>query len=193
LEKKEMAMLRFLILGFQLGACVANCLADPVVDRMLQAEKHLLGEAHLLSGFIRFADYEGRLFASIRPKNFVLPLLAPHFADRYALEAFLIYDRTHGIALAYEKGRAELCELAGILPEISDTERFYQALWKQFYHTIGIEARANARCRRTHLPQRYWENMVEMKDFLNPEGKREPLHILREEGRGLYAGDSVST
>ena len=166
LPQKEMAMLRFIVLGFQTGSAIVNHMSEPVVDTMLKAEKHLRSEAHLLSGFIRFADYDGRLISTISPKNFVLPLLAPHFADRFSLERFLIYDQTHNVALVYENGRADLTELEGEWPDISETERFYQELWTQFYHTIGIEARTNPRCRMTHMPKRYWENMVEMKPQL---------------------------
>ena len=36
------------------------------------------------------------LASRIRPRNQVLPLIAPHFTDRYSGEAFLIYDATHG-------------------------------------------------------------------------------------------------
>ena len=167
LEKKEMAMLRFLALGFATGRGVENRLAEPVVDTMLQAEKHLLGEAHLLLGFVRFSDHNGKLLSAISPKNFVLPLIAPHFADRYSQENFLIYDRTHRVALVYENGKVELCALEGEWPEASETELFYQALWKQFYHTIAIRERENPKCRRTHMPKRYWENMVEMQPLLH--------------------------
>lgn len=167
LAKKEMAMLRFLLLGFEQGARVTNALADPVVAEMLKAEKHLLGEAHLLKGFIRFADHEGKLIASIHPKNFVLPLLAPHFADRYAMETLLIFDETHQVALVYDKGKAQLVDLEEELSfEPSETELYYQQLWKQFYRTIAIEARENPRCRMTHMPKRYWAHMVEMQPLL---------------------------
>ena len=37
----------------------------------------------------------------------------------------------------------------------------YRALWKRFYDTIAIEGRLNPRCRMSHMPRRYWENMTE--------------------------------
>ena len=162
LPGKEMAMLRFLHLGFAVGRKINQLMTDPVVDTMLQAEKHLLREAHLFLGFVRFVDHQGKLISAISPKNFVLPLLAPHFADRFSEESFLIYDKTHRVALVYHDGRAELGTLEGEWPAVSQKEQFYQELWKQFYHTIGIKERENARCRMTHMPKRYWENMVEM-------------------------------
>ena len=167
--EKELTILRFLIFGFEKGNCATRFLTDPIVHAMLKAEKHLLGEAHLLSGFVRFSDQEGKLIAAISPKNFVLPLLAPHFADRFAMETFLIYDRTHRIALAYERGHAELVGVDGeFVLDHSETELFYQALWTQFYQTIEIRERRNLRCRMAHMPKRYWENMVELQGASAP-------------------------
>ena len=172
MPKKELAMLRFLALGFKWGAGVMSCLTDSAVDLMMKAEQHLLGEAHLFVGFVRFADWEGKLIAAIRPKNFVLPLLAPHFLDRYAEESLLIYDQTHRVALVCERGRAELTSLEGEWPELSQAERFYQELWKQFYHTIGIRSRENPKCRMSHMPNRYWGNMVEFQSPLGDEERK---------------------
>ncbi|MCL1855391.1 MAG: TIGR03915 family putative DNA repair protein [Clostridia bacterium] len=164
LAEKELIILRFLILGFGMGSHVVHDLTNPIVHVMLKAEKHLLGEVHLFCGFVRFSDQDGRLIAAISPKNYVLPLLAPHFVDRYAMETFLIYDNTHRIALAYEQGRAELVGLEGeFVLDASQTELYYRALWTKFYQTITIRERKNLRCRMSHMPKRYWENMVELK------------------------------
>ena len=184
LEKKEMAILEFLRVGFLLGAQTPYRLTDPAVDLLLQAEKHLLGEAHLFLGFVRFADYEGKLMAAIRPKNYVLPLIAPHFADRFASESFLIYDQTHQVALVHDKGRTELGTLEGEWPEASETEQFYRELWKQFYRTISIQARENPKVRMSHMPKRYWENMVEMQ----PKGKGKQRKGLGVLGAHKYIG-----
>lgn len=175
MDRKEMALLQFLRLGFERGSRAAEALADPLVAPLLKAERHLRQEAHLLCGFIRFSDHQGKLLASISPKNFVLPLLAPHFADRYTQEAFLIYDRTHQTALVYAQGRWELTAWEGLqLPPFSQEELFYQALWSQFYDTIAIRQRENPLCRRTHMPMRYWENMVEMQGALTAPPRLSP-------------------
>ena len=51
-------------------------------------------------------------------------------------------------------------------PPADETEEQYRALWRQFYKTIAIEARHNPKCRMTHMPKRYWENMTEMREYL---------------------------
>ena len=52
------------------------------------------------------------------------------------------------------------------LPPATAEELRYRVLWKRFYKTIAIAARENPRCRMTHCPKRYWENMLEMEDEL---------------------------
>ncbi|NLV59292.1 MAG: DNA metabolism protein [Clostridiales bacterium] len=175
MEKKELALLQFLRLSFAQGPQIAESYADPLVSPLLKAEKYLLREAHLLCGFIRFADHEGTLLATISPKNFVLPRLAPHFMDRYSQETLLIYDRTHRVVLLCTQSRWELlaCETID-LPQYSQEELFYQALWSRFYQTIAIRERENPICRRNLLPMRYWENMVEMRDSLNSPQRLSP-------------------
>ncbi len=167
MPQKELAMLKFLLLGYSQGAKTPHMMGHAQVYPLLAAEKHLLGEAHLLKGFVRFADYGGALAAHITPKNFVLPFLAEHFAMRYSSEQFMIYDKTHKAALIHQNRKSSIVPLDDIQhPEVSDEELQYQALWKQFYNTIAIEARTNPRCRMSNMPKRYWENMLEVSELL---------------------------
>ncbi|MCL2539212.1 MAG: TIGR03915 family putative DNA repair protein, partial [Oscillospiraceae bacterium] len=167
LEGKELKILRYLLLGYSEGAKIDNMLGHADVSPLLAAERHLLGESHLLTGFIRFSDYDGVLAAAISPKNYVLPSLTKHFVERFNTESFMIYDKTHKCALFYEQGKAEILPVEHInFPAPSEREQGYRELWKRFYKTIAIEARENPRCRRTHLPKRYWSNMTEMAELL---------------------------
>jgi probable DNA metabolism protein len=77
--QKERDILLFLRLGYAHGRKVMDMLGNDVVDRLSKAVRHLGQEAHLLSGFLRFSDVNGALVAQITPKNFVLPVHAPHF------------------------------------------------------------------------------------------------------------------
>jgi len=196
LKQKELCTLRFLLFGYQQGAKTTNMLGHPTVATMIDANKHLMGEAHLLTGFVRFEelpsrelpsrelpsrelpsrelpsrDFGNALVATITPNNFVLPFLTRHFVSRYNAENFMIYDKTHKAALLYTEGKAEIISIENLtLPEPSEKEKNYQELWKQFYRTIAIEARHNPRCRMTHMPKRYWENMTEVKEELGVRG-----------------------
>lgn len=170
LKQKEIHMLRFLIKAFSIGPKTVNMLGDPDVAPMLKAERHLLGERHLLLGFIRFSDSNGALTASISPKNFILPYIAGHFISRYTNEDFMIYDKTHKAALIYQNRKKQIVQVDDVaFPAVSRNEEFYRSLWKQFYDTVAIKARTNPKCRMSHMPKRYWENMIELQDLL-PDG-----------------------
>ena len=167
LKEKEIALLRFALLAFSTGPKVMQMLAHPDVATLLEAERHLLREGHLLTGFVRFSDCDGKLVAAISPKNFILPFIAGHFAGRFQNEIFAIYDKTHKAALYYQDGKMELVQMEeALFPEASESEEQYRALWRQFYKTVAIEDRYNPKCRMTHIPKRYWENMTEMRDLL---------------------------
>lgn len=167
LESKELKLLEFLLQGYREGGKLCFKLGDALVAPLLGAEKHLLGEAHLFKGFVRFSDIGGALVAAIAPKNYVLPFIARHFTLRYDKEQFMIYDKTHKAALIYQKGKAEIVPVDRMeFPEISQEEEKFQALWKQFYNTIAIKSRSNPRCRMTHMPKKYWGNMLEVSDLV---------------------------
>lgn|GEM_PF-34911 len=167
LKEKELCILRFLTLAYREGRKTMEMLGNPYVAALLDAEKHLLKEAHLLKGFVRFSDYGGVLASQITPKNFILPFIANHFCERFSEEDFIIFDKNHKAALIYQGRRREIVSLDELpFPEADEAEERYRALWKRFYQTITIEARYNPRCRMTHLPKRYWENMTEMRELL---------------------------
>ena len=162
---KELAVLRFLRLGFKVGSGVTDMLAEDAVNGLVKAVRSLNGEAHLLTGFIRFSDYRGKMAAVISPKNTVLPIIAGHFCDRYASESFIIYDDVHNMALCYHNGKCELMNIKDFtLPAVSNDEIKYRALWKKFYDTIGIKERYNPKCRMSHMPKRYWKHMTEFQE-----------------------------
>lgn len=161
--RKESLILEFLRKGYKAGASVTKMLQDETVSELFKAVQFVGNETHLLKGFIRFSDRNGVLTAVIDPKNVVLPLLARHFAERLPREAFLIYDRTHGMALVHRPGDHRIIPAEDIeFPAESPEEAEYQALWRQFYKTIAIEGRYNPRCRMSHCPKRYWQNMTEL-------------------------------
>ena len=164
--EKELLLLRFLHTAFARGTAAAWDYAHPDTAPVLALERAVTEEAHLLMGFVRFQVHEGMLGAVIRPKHYALPLLRPHFCGRYPDSDFLIADLTHRVALLYRGGRAEYVEIEeGFrLPPPDAEEAEYQALWQQFYKTIGIRERYNPTVRRTHCPKRYWACMTELMD-----------------------------
>jgi len=173
---KELLIYHFLRLGFKYGSKVMTMLTDDTVCSLQKAVRHLTSESHKFKGFVRFSVYGEVLVAVIEPKNFVLPLLAPHFCDRFSGETFMIYDKTHSMALIYRQQKAELMFVEELtLPEVDGTEVEYRRLWKQFYKTIAIEGRNNPRCRMTLMPKRYWGQMTEFDKSDEQEKSKGPV------------------
>ena len=163
---KELILLRFVHLAFAEGPRALALLGHADVAPVYALSKAIGREVEKLMGFIRFEEADGVLGAVIHPKNHVLPLLRGHFCARFPEERFLIYDASHLEALWYTPHKAELLRLDAPLqlPDASEKESYYQALWKQFYRTLAIDERHNEVQRRTLCPKRYWADMTELRE-----------------------------
>lgn len=178
LEEKEMAVLKFLRLGYKLGRKIMYREDLDEVQTLKKAVQHLLSEAHLLKGFVRFSEYkkDGQriLISVIGPKNQVLPFLGNHFRVRLPAEHWLIFDEVHQQALVYrphELAIIPMDEFQAAPPD--EEERKYRVLWQDFYDAIEIKPRHNERCRMTLMPKRYWKYMTEFarEDYSQKEKK----------------------
>ncbi len=170
MKDKEIAILNFLKYGYKCGKKTMLMISHPCVCTLLDAEKHLLKEAHNFKGFVRFEDYNGALVAKIAPKNFVLPFLKNHFCSRFPNENFLIFDESNKCALVYKEKNAQIINLDSLLlPKIDETEQKYRQMWRAFYETIAIKERENPRCQMTFMPKRYWANLTEKQNDENEQ------------------------
>ncbi len=177
LPRKELYILLFLRLGYRHGPSVLDMLTDEVVDALHKAVTYLEKESHLLTGFVRFSVANNALTARIEPNNYVLPLLARHFCDRYREERFLIHDQTHGMALIYQPYRHLIIPVEDLqLPEPDEEEIAFRELWRLFYNTIAVEGRLNPKGRQNHMPKRYWKYLTE---FGSGESARHPRRLER--------------
>jgi probable DNA metabolism protein len=127
-------LLRYMRLAFAHGRAVIGMLAHPDV---LPVEKmcSLVGrESKRFIEFVRFELMEnGVYFARISAQNNVMPLIMPHFADRYTDQPFIIYDPAHGVAGVYDLNEWYLVETDSInLPPAADAEREWKAMWKKY-------------------------------------------------------------
>lgn len=189
LPEKELHLWQLIRFGYETGRTAVKHLADSRVDMLRKAVQHLEGEAHLYKGFVRFSDQEGVLIAQIEPKNRVLPLMRPHFCNRFAGENFIIYDRTHKETLLHRPGQCVLLSMDALeLEQPGQEELAYRRLWRRFYDAIAIEGRENPKCRMTHMPKRYWTMMTEFQTeegALPPKAKNQPDEGVRPCRTGL--------
>ncbi len=158
---------RFLIEAFACGPGLLKHLGRPSVHAVYSLARYTAREAHHYIEFVRFSQMQGNiLFGKIDPKSDVLPLAAPHFADRMPSEHWILYDCTRKKAIVHQADQGWLIVRAdsGLwqqrLQEVTD-EAVYEDLWKTFHRSIAIEARANRVCQRNMLPLRFRPYMTE--------------------------------
>lgn len=158
---------RFLILGFRTGAGIVEQLSNETVHTVFRVNKNVNNEMHHLLGFIRFSQKDNGLLTSvIHPKNNVLSLIAPHFADRLPKESFVIYDENRKLAVLHLPGKYWILTK---LPEAMELNRGensfeedeYSDLWKIFFKSISIKDRENKKLQRNNMPLRFRSDMTE--------------------------------
>ncbi|WP_305044714.1 TIGR03915 family putative DNA repair protein [Geoalkalibacter sp.] len=160
----EMALYRYLSHGWRVRRRIDDDLADPAVAEVQRLAQAVRREAHRLKGLARFRETsEGLLYAPLEPAHFVLPLLAPHFAERLSAERWLLHDVRRGQGVLYENGRWVLADLqVEEPPQFSEEEALWQDLWRTFHRRIAIAERVNLRRQRGCMPMKYWRYLVEM-------------------------------
>lgn len=164
---------RFLVQAFRRGPGILDQLQIPECCEIFNMCRNVYNENHLLVEFLRFSQTAGQiLVARIGPKNDVLTLLAPHFADRLPGENWIIYDENREKAAVHPKGKEWIlvthplreqdgCGIWQLCLEQETDQQEYEDLWLTFFDTIAIRERKNPVCQRNHLPLRFRPYMTE--------------------------------
>jgi len=166
-----MTILDYLRLLLRTGGGAAEDWGDERVRRARLLARRVRHEVHRLHGFIRFRRLaDGTYYAAVSPDHAVLPLLAPHFAARFADQRWLIHDTKRNSGLYYDGRR--VCFLPAVegtpgrpggLPP-SEGEEIYERLFREYFRRIAVPERRNERLQRQRVPLRYRRNMVEMRE-----------------------------
>ena len=179
----EDPLLRYLRLLLETGGRAAANWTDETVRCIRQLSGRVSHEVHRLHGFIRFQRLpNGLYYSQVTPDHPILPLLAPHFAARFADQQWLIHDLRRNAGVYYD-GRHWM-----FLPEVAfptapdqalaapdPLEHLCQEIWREYYGTIAIKERTNPRLQKQRLPVRYWGNMTEMRN--RPPLLRRPIQV----------------
>lgn len=153
------------------GQKVLLSLGEPCVYRIFELCRATNREACHQLEFLRFSELEnGVLFATIHPKDNVLPYLAEHFTDRLPTENFMIYDATHQTVAVHKASmRYILTDAADLDLEkanrYSENEQEFRNLWLTFFDHIAIEARTNPHLQMQMIPKRYWADTPDLSRF----------------------------
>jgi len=164
-ESKGGIILRYIRYLYDKGRRGRTHLAHPSVNEFEVVLNEVSREAHFIRMFTRFAHMQGGVFfAQIDPKASVVPLVMNHFTERFNVQPFMLYDSRHNVAGVFDTNSWWLVDTAEQqlnLPDNSQAQDEFQALWQAFFDTIAIEERRNPTCQRNFMPKRFWGNMCE--------------------------------
>lgn len=161
---------RFLNYGYEMGGKVVDCLGEEHIRRVMFDKKTVARELDRMQGFTRFVELQdGSLFSRIGPKHNLVPLLAPHFADRFPEDKWIIYDENRSLfAVHYPDAGWTLVKGEWndfVLEELlAVQEKEMRDCWKIFFDTIAIEARTNLKLQRQKVPKYYQNYLIKSGD-----------------------------
>jgi probable DNA metabolism protein len=163
--EREMMISRYLLLAWEVGKKIGSMLAHPHVAPFWKLARQVGGEAHRYKGFVRFQEVTGGFYyAAISPDHRVLSLIAPHFADRFNDQQWVIHDVKHGEGIVYDRQRREWLLLpmeATADPELTPAEEQFKALWRSYFKTLAIAERDNPGLQKSKVPLKVRPWLVE--------------------------------
>ncbi|MBA1335680.1 MAG: Domain often clustered or fused with uracil-DNA glycosylase [Firmicutes bacterium] len=153
----------YLRLGWKIGKEFDRMLSDGRVLRVHKISQRVNGERHRMMGLIRFRCLEGNIYyAPISPQYNIVGLVIPHFLDRFPGQNWIIHDVNRKIGVFYNGETWSLgdMDLENEI-ELSNGEKLYQSLWKEYFKSIAIKDRVNPKLQKRNLPVRYWRFLIE--------------------------------
>lgn len=148
--------------------------SDDCVLKISQLAHKVGREKHRMEAFVRFQKTKDDIyFANIEPDYDVIPLISKHFRNRYADQAWIIYDIKRGYGLYYNLDTVELISLDLTDAHVNSIKRSnaftneeyqYQDLWNNYFNSTNIKSRINKKLHTQHVPKRYWKYLSEKKE-----------------------------
>ena len=157
------------------GTGAASDITHDSIAHLHKTARKVSFEAHRFTGLIRFRILEdGLQYAPFEPDHNILGYLAKHFSKRLQNRRWILHDVRRKTG-AYWDG-SSLHEAAvdhdftshvtktGEIPDsqLTETEKYYQGLWKSFHNQISNPNRKNLNLQRQHMPKRYWKYLTEL-------------------------------
>ncbi len=169
--ERELLIFRYADMALRTGRDISENYADATVRRCQRLAQQLFREKHRMEAFVRFEKTQDELFhATIEPDFDVLPLIASHFAKRYADQRWLIFDKKRRYGLYYDLSKTTIVEFeTATTPrrgEVSATvlderEPLFKILWQAYFDHVNIPERKNLKLHQRHIPRRYWKYLSE--------------------------------
>lgn len=173
------AIRQYLQLALRLRSDPGAQLFNPSVAAVVKAARRTNSQAHQYLGLLRFRQISQHLFlADFEPDACVLPLVFPHFKQRFADQTFVIRDLKRDMAaLHLRNGRCALFRLAESNAQLENSQLLtsndssyaadeFAALWQQYLEHLTIPERIKPGLQQSNMPKKYWKYLVEKPDAL---------------------------
>lgn len=175
LPETDLLLFRYMRKNIDSPQSIELNFGDPDVLKISQIWKKVNQEKHRIIQFTRFQKTADDIFFSVfEPRYNVLPLVIPHFQNRFSDQKWLIYDIKRKYGYYYDLSQvtevyfnSETTPLEkGKLPEkfLATDEKLFQQLWKAYFKSITIRERLNPKLHRQNMPVRFWKYLIEKQD-----------------------------
>ena len=172
-QDTPMVLFRYICRVVDAPGRVETNFADPAVLDFVRMWKRVDWERTRLMQFVRFQKAaDGTYFAPVEPQKDALPLVVPHFRDRFADQRWLLYDVGRQYGFCYDLRQVHRVSFAEGVPAglhggrlddslLAEDELLFQRLWQTYFRAICIRERLNPRKHRQDMPVRYWKYLTE--------------------------------
>lgn len=160
-------ILNYIKLGFKYGNELQMHIYDKRVMDVQKICRKVQWESQRMVGFLRFSCIgNNTYYAPMEPDHNILALIAPHFAERFSDQNWIIHDIRRKTAALYNRTEwilVNVDDAAAARMCAVNRDGFYENLWKEYFAHMAIKSRENPRLQKQHIPVRYWKHLTEMK------------------------------
>ncbi len=154
-------ILETLRLGFARNSDPLAMLYEAAPKNVASAFRKVGHEAERGRQFVRFKKAPGGIYvADLSPIYDILPLIGPHFHERFSCQRFIIRDLVRGRAVVSDENGWRIVTLPeenAPLPEDSE----FEELWRRYFSVIAIRERENKKLQQKFVPLRYRGHLTE--------------------------------
>ncbi len=156
-KNKEQIIFEYLNLLFRFGKAVFDMHNNEKVISFEHLLKKVWHEAHRMHGFLRFQEMDnGIYYCFFGTDNDILELILPHFKARFNTQCFVLHDIKRKKLAYYDGKECHLLPVAeSISISLSDRERLFSSLWKEYFGNVAIAERTNPRLQTQFAPKKY--------------------------------------
>lgn len=161
--QKENIIFKYLKLYFKFGKITEQFFDNADVIEFNDLTNKVWHELHRIPAFIRLQEMSNGIFYGFYSSdNDLIEKVIKKLIPQFNTMKFIIHDFKRR-KMAYYDGETVHYSVAPekIEIELSESEVFFQSLWKQYHENVSIKERANPRLQRAFAPKKYRHFMLE--------------------------------